>query len=115
MLTSFVLYPVCDNLTPDGSRMHCFYSGVFITIMALFILICIALSYLGRLQNLSLIAASVTAFMCWVIPHEVIGLCGNPEHLCRASTMPHAGIFSAVIIVLAVLCMTFNFITGKVR
>lgn len=95
--------------------MKCFYSGIFITIMAVLIMICIASSFLGRLRNLSLSAASVMAFMCWVIPNEFLGLCSNPDHACRASTMPHVGIFVAVIIVLAVSCMTFNFIGGKDR
>ncbi len=112
-LTPFVFFPVCQDFAPDGSRMHCFYSGVFITITGILIMLCIASSFLGMLRNLSLIAASIMAFMCWVIPNEFLGLCGNPEHPCRASTMPHVGVFSAVIIVLAVVCMTFNFINGK--
>lgn len=112
-LTPFVLYPVCQELAQDGTRMKCFYSGIFITIMGILIMLCLVLSYLGKLPNISLAAASVLAFMSWLIPHEYIGLCANPEHSCRASTMPHAGVCVIVIIMLSVLCMIFGFILGK--
>ena len=113
--TPFVLYPVCSDFAADGARMKCFHSGMFITLTSILILICIALSYLGRLPNIMLAAASILAFMCWFVPHNFIGLCGTPEHSCRAVAMPHVGIFAAVIIVLSVSCMIFGFIGGKDR
>ena len=114
MLSPFVLFPVCQELRADGTRMKCFDSGIFITVIAVLILIVLALSFLfNKFPNLSLSFASVLAFACWFVPEKFIGLCGNPQHACRAITMPYVGVFAALIVLLSFTGLIFNFIGGK--
>lgn len=114
-LVPFVLFPVCDFLRPDGSHMACYFSGIFITIMGVLIAF---LSLPKKFPAARLILVMLCALSCWLVPNKIIsvppfGLCANPEHLCRASTMPVVGVLVIVIVAVCVACIILDFVRGK--
>ena len=114
-LVPFVIFPVCNSLRPDGSHMGCWYSGIFITVMGAFIVL---LSLPKKFPALRLVISALCALLCWLVPNKIIavspfGLCANPEHACRASTMPAVGVLVIVIIAVCVLGLVYDFVMGK--
>ncbi|MBQ7560636.1 MAG: DUF4418 family protein [Synergistaceae bacterium] len=121
-LSPFVLFPVCNDTRPDGAFMSCFYSGVFICLMGVLIILFALIAIYGNFSSLCVIFAGVCAVMCWLVPNGIIkisgskwacGLCANPEHSCRALTIPAVGIIAALIIIFCIVDITINFILGK--
>ena len=118
----FVLFPVCSNLKPDGIPMNCFYSGIFITIMGVLIVIFSLIALQKKLFLFSDLLSLICALMCWLVPNEIIrlsgtgwacSLCGNPEHACRASTMQSVIILISLIIILNFAVLLINFVKGN--
>ncbi|MBR1486086.1 MAG: DUF4418 family protein [Synergistaceae bacterium] len=121
-MASFILFPVCENLKQDGTRMGCFYSGIFITAMGILILIFSLLCFFKKFPAAMNFLSSVSAVMSWLVPNRIInlsgenwfcGLCGSLEHACRASTMPAVGVLIAVIVLVNFAGLIFNFINGN--
>ena len=120
-LIPFILFPVCENLKPDGNHMNCFYSGIFITSMGILILIFSILSLSKKFSFISKIISAISALMCWLVPNEIIrleiksrlcGLCGNVNHACRANTMPTIGFLISLVIFIIILSLTLKFVKG---
>lgn len=121
-LSPFVLFPVCNDTRPDGAFMGCFYLGVFITLMGVLIILFALIAILEKFSSLCVIFSGICAVMCWLVPNGIIkisgskwacGLCANPEHSCRALTLPAVGIIAALIIIFCIVDITINFILGK--
>lgn len=111
-LTPFVLFPVCDTLTPEGAHMGCWYSGILITVMGALIFI---LSLQKKQNSITFLLSMCAALSCWLIPNRIIhlqpfGLCANELHACRASTMPTVGITVVVLVALGVTGLVINFV-----
>ena len=118
ILTPFILFPVCDSLRPDGSRMSCWYSGIFIISMGILIEIFSFLAIKIKKTFLCSIFTIVFALMCWLVPNKIIdveplGLCSDLNHACRASTMPAVGILISLIILSCFVLLILNFLKGE--
>ena len=118
-LTPFVLFPICEMLTTDGTHMGCYYSGIFITCMgSLIAFLTLAVFLTRKFIALYAVSSIIAACLCWLVPNKVIvlwmcGLCGNPEHACRASTMPAVSVIAAIIVVLCTALLVINLVTGR--
>ena len=121
-LSPFVLFPVCDNMRPDGNFMGCFYSGVFITFMGVLIVLFAIIAICKKFSTLCVIFSGICAVLCWLVPNGIIkisgsnwacGLCANPEHSCRALTLPAVGIIALLIIIFCIVDITVKFISGN--
>ena len=117
--TPFVLFPVCSNMKPDGTRMGCFYSGIFITVMGILIVVFSLLSLRKKFSVFSVIASACAGLMCWLVPYRIVNLEGNgwvcglclvEEHACRADTMPAVLVLISVLVILNILYMAINFV-----
>ena len=120
-LTPFLIFPVCDGMKPDGTPMNCFYSGMFIASMGLFVAIFSLTSMRSKLHSIFVIFSGACAVSAWLVPNGIIhvagsnwacGLCANPEHSCRALTLPAVGVLAIVIVVLCVVALIFDFVKG---
>lgn len=120
-LVPFILFPVCENLKPDGSHMNCFYSGIFITSTGILIFAFAVLKLKKILPSILSILSVLCAAVCWFVPNEIIkiaggtwacGLCSVSEHACRASTLPAVGITLILIIIVNIIEIILNFIKG---
>jgi len=121
-LAPFVLFPVCENFKPDGTRMNCFYSGIFISSMGILIFAFAVLKLKNKIPSLLSILTAACAALCWLVPNEIIriagenwacGLCSMPEHACRAETLPAVGVLMILIVIANVIEIIFNFVRGK--
>ena len=89
VLTPFVIFPVCENLKPDGSHMGCWYSGIFITSMGILIFIFAFLALMKKFPVIFSILSGAAAVICWLVPNRIFeippcSLCGDFSHACRA-------------------------------
>ena len=122
-LAPFVLFPVCADPKPDGTPMGCYYSGIFITIMGVLVIVFSLLSAQQKKWGaLSFIASGTAAALCWLVPNKIVpvggadwacGICGKADHACRVTTMPAVGVLVAVIVVASVAGLIMNFVKGK--
>ena len=118
-LTPFILFPVCSQTRPDGSHMGCYYSGILITALGCMILLASLIAiFTSRFYAASFITSAILAVLCWLIPEGIItvsgiGLCGDYEHACRAVTMPKAGIFIVLIVIVSIAGLIINFVKSK--
>ena len=118
-LSSFVLFPVCEMLKPDGTPMGCYYSGIFITAVGVVIaLLTLAVILSRKFMRLYSLCAIIAVSFCLLVPHKIVtlnpcGLCGNPEHACRAVTMPAVSVIVAIIIVCSTALLVFSLVTGR--
>ena len=117
-LAPFILFPVCE-LMPGGNPMRCWYSALLIQGLGSAIGILSLMGLWRRLSSVVHVAVAVAALMCWLVPHQIVrvdgwpfGLCGNPEHACRAVTMPAVGLLVAAVVTLSVLGLILNFVKG---
>ena len=118
-LAPFVLFPVCSEPRPDGTPMNCWYSGVFITIMGIVLLVFSLLSLWGKLPALFTALSIAAAAMCWLVPNGAInlsgegwacGLCARPDHACRAATAPALGVLVTASVFICVVALILNFV-----
>lgn len=121
-LTPFIIFPVCSELKDNGTYMNCFYSGTFITIMGILIIIFSVINFYGKYSYLSLlnyIISLLCGVMCYLVPNKIIeisgegwacSLCGNPEHACRAATMPVIYVIVILVIIVNVTGLIINFV-----
>ena len=114
-LVPFVLFPVCGALKPDGTPMGCHYSGIFITCAGVFVALLLLINKFTALYS---VCSIVAASLCWLVPNKVIvvglcGLCANPEHACRAATMPVVSIVAAVIVIASTALLVMRLVTGR--
>ena len=107
-LSPFVLFPVCDMLKADGSHMACWYSGIFIASMGVVIVILLFMKW----RFIAGVLASGAAVACWLVPHEIIGLCADLSHDCQAVTMPAVGVLITLIVIVNVIELIMNFVRG---
>ena len=114
-LTPFILFPVCSQTKPDGAFMGCHYSGVLITIMGVIIALMSIAAIFTRIYVMSFIISVIAAVSCRLIPDRISGvsLCGNPEHACRAVTMPKVDILIFLIVIISVAGLIINFVKSK--
>ena len=118
-LSPFVLFQVCDTLKPDGTPMGCHYSGVFITCMGVLVaLLSIAVLLSRKFIASYAVCSAAAASLCWLVPNRIVvvspcGLCGNPDHACRAVTMPAVGIIAAILIVSSTALLIMGLVTGR--
>ena len=117
--TPFVLFPVCSALKPDGSHMGCFYSGIFITVMGVIVLLFSLLALKAKFSSLFTLLSACAGLMCRLVPNRIItlegdgwlcGLCSMENHSCRADTMPAIYALISVLIVLSVIYLVVNFV-----
>ena len=118
ILLPFVIFPVCGTLKSDGTHMSCFYSGVFISCMGFLIVIfsCLAM-FKKKFFSVSFFISDFLALSCWLVPNKIlniegIGLCANPSHACRASTMNAVLVMIIFIVILSFAALTLKFVTG---
>ena len=121
-LTPFIIFPVCSELKDNGTHMNCFYSGTFITIMGILIIIFSIVNFYWKYSYFSFvnyIMSLLCGVMCWLVPNKIIeisgenwlcSLCGNPEHACRAVTMPVIYVIVILIIILSVTGLIIKFV-----
>ncbi len=119
-LTAFVLYPVCENLRPDGTHMNCFYAGIFVSVMGIFVMIfSLASIWQKKLAVVSYVLAIAAAALSWLAPNGIVniageswkvGLCSMSSHACVADTMPKVAIIAAAILVSSFAGLIFGFI-----
>lgn len=124
VLTPFVLFPVCSMPKPDGTPMGCYYSGIFITSMGVLVVVFSLLAFFLKFPAISLLFSLTASIMCWLVPNRIVelsghgwacSLCGNPDHACRASTMPVVGGLVIAITIMCVIGLVMNFVSMDSR
>ena len=106
-LIPFVLYPVCENLKPDGTHMNCFYTGIFVTAMGIVVVI-LSFAFAKKFSGMAFVLAIIAAALTWLAPNGIvniagenwkIALCSVSSHACVADTMPKVALIASAIIV----------------
>lgn len=122
-LTPFVLFPVCETLTPMGTPMKCYYSGVFVTMTGIAtILLALGTLFFKRGTPFFRILMIIASFFCIAVPRGIItvkirggvcGLCASAGHQCVTSTMPALWWIAGGIIVLEFFALLWDFVGGE--
>ena len=123
-LTPFVLWPVCDRLTPDGGHMACYYSGLMAVCLGASVVALDALYVLSRSRAARLVSC-VVALVVPALMHALaigalrisgdgwaIGLCGMDTMACRAVTVPHAIWISIGMCLLSAFWSVWSMVAG---
>ena len=112
-LTPFILFPVCEGLKSDGSRMICFNSAILITISGALIALSALINF--KFKNIFIALIALASFIIPVNNFFNFGLCGSLDHDCQAVMMPKAGMLIALIILISFINLILNFLSSERR
>ena len=107
IMTPFILFPVCENLKPDGTHMGCYYSGVLFLCAGIVITFCEVLNFFKGFNNLRSLISITSGILSATISNKVItiwkfGLCADKSHPCNTTIK--------IILILALVISISNFI-----
>ncbi len=124
-LTPHVLAPVCQMSRPDGTPMMCYYSAIFIAVIAgvAALISLIAILTKKKVWNYtSYIFVFLSGVLSYLVPNRIIpigdktvagwefGLCRNAQMACREHTMPLITILMVLMIVVSVVGIFVEFL-----
>ncbi len=126
--TPFGLFHICTKLRPDGTPMMCHYTGKFLVLMGVLIVIFNLLALLLKKKwvlNIAYILTFISGALVYAIPHRIIKIgdkmvdgwqisyCMKDTMQCLHQTKPAVNIMVLIIILLSIVGLIMQFLSKE--
>ncbi len=124
----FGLFHICTKLRPDGGPMMCHYTGKFLVVMGIVLVVVNVIVILAKkksIANLGNILTLASGVLVYAIPNRIIKIgdkmtdgwqvsyCMKDTMMCINKTKPAVNLIAALIIVIALIGIIQQFLVKE--